>query len=181
MSDPQLFEAASVPSVATDIVLLGSFAIDMQTREVLWNVPIHPDRRPVPVEDGVLYIVDGGRRLVSLQRVRRRVAWEPPTAIPGGVVVSARGEVERGDVEFESGGGARRERELAARRAAGRAGRRRGAELRARSRGAGSWARDPVGRRARGRRARARHCCARVARPRARGSAHQACGGVGGE
>ncbi len=98
-----LVEAAAPPTVAGSLLLLGSAAIDLDTRRIVWRAPVEATERAVPTLDSVLF-VDRGSRLVSVRTkgasVDRPIEPQRDLLTPGLLVLRS-GRVERGDFRFE--------------------------------------------------------------------------------
>ncbi|MHC4549433.1 MAG: outer membrane protein assembly factor BamB family protein [Planctomycetota bacterium] len=60
---PDLFADRVPPTVLGDIVYFGSWAMDVETREILWRLPFGEVSYPVVPADGLFLVVEGRRVL----------------------------------------------------------------------------------------------------------------------
>lgn len=60
---PDLFEDRVTPTVLGDIVYFGSWAMDIETREILWRLPFRKVSYPVVPADGLILVVESGKTL----------------------------------------------------------------------------------------------------------------------
>ena len=69
---PDLFVDRVTPTVLGDIVYFGSWAMDLETREILWRLPFSGVTFPVVPADGLFLVVEKGRVLHCFRGRGRR-------------------------------------------------------------------------------------------------------------
>jgi len=57
---PDLFRDAVRPTVLGDIVYFGSWAVDLETREILWRLPVEHVQYPAVPANGMVLVVENG-------------------------------------------------------------------------------------------------------------------------
>ena len=62
-AQPDLFKDRVSPTVLGDIVYFGSWAMDIETREILWRLPFQDVTYPVVPADGLILVVESGNVL----------------------------------------------------------------------------------------------------------------------
>jgi hypothetical protein len=62
-TQPDLFKDRVSPTVLGDIVYFGSWAMDVETREILWRLPFQDVSYPVVPADGLFLVVESGKVL----------------------------------------------------------------------------------------------------------------------
>jgi len=62
-AQPDLFKDRVSPTVLGDIVYFGSWAMDIETREILWRLPFQDVSYPVVPADGLFLVVESGKVL----------------------------------------------------------------------------------------------------------------------
>ena len=60
---PDLFRDAVPPTVCGDVVCFGSWAADLETRRILWRLPVKRVTRPVVPADRLVLVVDDDKTL----------------------------------------------------------------------------------------------------------------------
>ena len=69
---PDLFVDRVPPTVLGDVLYFGSWAMDLETREILWRLPFTDVTQPVVPADGLFLAVEGGRALRAFRGRGRR-------------------------------------------------------------------------------------------------------------
>jgi outer membrane protein assembly factor BamB len=62
-AQPDLFRDRVSPTVLGDIVYFGSWAMDIETNEILWRLPFQNVTYPVVAADGLILVVESGKVL----------------------------------------------------------------------------------------------------------------------
>jgi hypothetical protein len=62
-AQPDLFRDRVSPTVLGDIVYFGSWAMDIETKEILWRLPFQDVSYPVVPADGLILVVESGNVL----------------------------------------------------------------------------------------------------------------------
>lgn len=62
-TQPDLFRDRVSPTVLGDVVYFGSWAMDIETREILWRLPFQDVTYPVVPADGLILVVESGKVL----------------------------------------------------------------------------------------------------------------------
>ena len=62
-AQPDLFRDRVSPTVLGDIVYFGSWAMDIETKEILWRLPFQDVTYPVVPADGLILVVESGNVL----------------------------------------------------------------------------------------------------------------------
>lgn len=69
---PDLFRDRVPPTVLGDVLYFGSWALDLETREILWRLPFGEVTHPVVPADGLFLVVEEGRRIHAFRGRGRR-------------------------------------------------------------------------------------------------------------
>lgn len=62
-SQPDLFRDAVPPTVCGEVACFGSWAADLETKQILWRLPVKRVTRPVVPADRLVLVVDDGKTL----------------------------------------------------------------------------------------------------------------------
>jgi hypothetical protein len=71
-AQPDLFKDRVSPTVLGDVVYFGSWAMDIETREILWRLPFQDVSFPIVPADGLFLVVEGGKVLRAFRGRGRR-------------------------------------------------------------------------------------------------------------